>query len=557
MSFSHIFIRLLIICFVFLSAFAFSEEHEEIKPVVIPELPLKEEAAPLEQGETFKGPKESYEFSTNFSRYFNAIDITGYVRGVFNYWRDAHLRTYIKDSALGTSRFTPELSAYAQDSEGAQNPHQNNVSAALKARINPTINITELTRLRTSFDIGDLVLGSSAHIRDHQASILSLSQKPIFGGIALRRVWGEANFPIGELRFGRMPFHWGLGILYNSGDIISDDYDGDSIDGIMFTTRVLDHLVSPSYSIAYTGPVGSSGGKVRALESSDLAHVLSLSILKRDSDFVAQKKREQSKILFNYGLFSSYRTQHMDSYKLTSDLIRRDAHVALGSWWMAFSYKTFYIETEFAGLWGSYRVGEKKNDPMALAPNGDVLSDQRHKLLQGGFALESKYGFLDDRLQLGLDFGLASAQSGAGFGVYDNKIPKAGAFKSSFAFNPAYTVDLLLYKQVLGAISGSYYAKPHLSYFFSRNFGVRTDLLSAFALKKENTFGKSNLLGIELDASLFLRSDNGFYSSLAYGALFPLKGLNHERAALNDNQYRSFGTAQMAQTLQLCVGLTF
>ena len=43
--------------------------------------------------------------------------------------------------------------------------------------------------------------------------------------------------PVGELRFGRMPSHWGLGMVANSGD----GYDSDcqtTADRIMFVTGI-------------------------------------------------------------------------------------------------------------------------------------------------------------------------------------------------------------------------------------------------------------------------------------------------------------------------------
>jgi uncharacterized protein (TIGR04551 family) len=536
---------------------------------------------------------------SGFPRYFSAVDITGYMRMRFNYFRNPHLQTYIKALGRGTSNFRPELSSYPTDGEGSANPHQNIYSANMRLRLNPTINISEVTRIKTSLDIFDnLVLGSTPSYMGSRASFMSMSQDAVDrsvnswqGALRLRRAWGEANFPIGELRFGRMPMHWGLGILYNSGDTITNDY-GDQIDGIMFTTRILDHLVTPSYSIAYTGPIGRGGGHFAgadssithylrqdaghpySLESSDIAHVLSLSILKRDADFIAQKKREENRALFNYGLFASYRTQKMDSHHTDANvnniLVKRDGHVGMSSLWTSFSYKTFHIEAEFAGILGKYRIGEKDSDPLALSASGPI-PDRDVWLLQGGLAVESKYGFLNDRLQVGLDLGLASAQEGPGFGINEQrnldpkpgdtdgqKLPAANKYKTNFKFNSAYNVDLLLYKEVLGGITGTYYFKPHISYFFSRNFGVRGDAISSFALNKSNTSGNSSLLGIELDASAFLRTDNGFYLSLAYGILFPLKGLNHARQVLqDDNQHKIFGSAQIAQTLQCFVGLMF
>src|SRR5690606_14008781 len=139
---------------------------------------------------------------------------------------------------------------------------------------------------------------------------------------------------------------------------------------------------------------------------------------------------------------------------------------------------------------------------------------------------ECKYGFLGDHLQIGLDGGWASSQSGPGFGFregsLDNpksgqadgrKFPAVGEFKTNFKFNPGYTVDLLMYREVLGAITGTYYFKPHLAYFFNRNFGVRSDVITSFAPDKSNTTGNSNFLGVEVDASAFLRTESGFYFS--------------------------------------------
>src|SRR5262249_49759634 len=52
--------------------------------------------------------------------------------------------------------------------------------------------------------------------------------------IVVKRAWGEDASPVGELRFGRMPFHWGLGMMFNSGDGPDDDYQStvDRIQGI-------------------------------------------------------------------------------------------------------------------------------------------------------------------------------------------------------------------------------------------------------------------------------------------------------------------------------------
>lgn len=546
----------------------------------------------------------------------NALSLSGYLRLRFNYFRNGSLGTYIPDLKRGTSNMPPDLSLFNIDrtitDPAEQNPTQNNFSGNMRFRLDPTINISEVMRVRSTLDIFDnMILGSTPNYLSQggpspswPSSLMSMSQNPPMQGInslqsaiSVKRVWGEASFPIGELRFGRMPFHWGLGILYNSGDEISGDY-GDQIDGISFTTRVSDHFITPFYSIAYTGPSARGGGfssddhlsvylpseagQRYPLESGDTTHVLGLSFLKRDSDFIINKKRQENRSIFDYGILASYRRQFLDSQtyqldnrnleELAKNMVKREGHVGLLSLWSAFSYGTFHIEAELAGIWGKYQIGEKPADLMAANKGGAPEAKRDVWLLQGGFAVESKYGFLNDRLQLGLNTGFATAQPGPGFGIREGsktkpkagdadgrKLPSTDKYKTNFKFNPAYTVDLLLYREILGGISGTFYFKPHLSYFFSRNFGIRGDILTGIAPNKSNTTGNSNWLGVELDASTFLRMENGFYFALNYGILLPLKGLDHQKnlPGISARDYQIFGEAKMAQTLQTSIGLAF
>lgn len=559
------------------------------------------------------------------SRYLNFLDISGYFRTRFAFFHNAHLGTYIPNYG-GTSNFAPNASFLNRrdtDEESKRNPSQNNFSANMRLRLDPTINVTEVARIRTTVDVFDnMVLGSIPGYLTQGVPSLNATYantNSLNSAIALKRAWAEVSFPIGELRFGRMPMHWGLGILYNSGDGINSDY-GDQVDGIFFSTRIFDHFLTPGYSIAYTGPSHRGGGLFARpqdfqsaylshesgqrypMDTSDMAHVLSLSFLKRDSEFIVNKKREEGRAIYNYGIFASYRHQYLDSqgYALapttnTKDflgrLVRRNSNLGTASIWQSFSIGTFHLELEAAGIWGKYTIGDTQNDEMAKlqkpkrSADGSLARDENGNVqmetvvekerdvwvLQGGIALQSRYGFLNDRLQVGLDGGFASYQEGPGFGLRENgsgvaeeggldgrKLPASGGYKTNFRFNPAYTVDMLMYKEVLGGIGSTFYLKPHISYFFSRNLGLRGDVISSFAPNKENTTGNSNFLGVELDASAFLRTDNGFYFQLAYGVLFPLKGLDRQKVPdITENDFKVFGDAQIAQTVQAYVGIVF
>lgn len=569
---------------------ALAEEPEK-EQQNIPELPAKEGKmlGPEENDQvtlvTYEQPRLSGFFTDNRytkgpARTLNALELNGYMRLGFNYFRNGSLLTYVPELGKGTSLMLPDASIYNiaenENKSVEKNPAQNQFSGVMRLRLDPTINVAETVRIKGTIDVFDnMILGSTPSYLTHGPAFMSTSQSSVnsfANAINVKRVWAEASFAIGDLRFGRMPYHWGLGILHNSGDDISSNY-GDQVDGIFFSTRIGDHYLTPGYSIAYAGPSGrapgifsnqfhaanyllSEPGLRYPLETGDLTHVLSLSLLKRDSDFIVSKKTEEGRAVFNYGALASYRRQTYDSKdaspndnleQLAAKLKRRESNVGELSLWTEIIYDTFHLEMEAAGIWGQYQ------DVLATS-----LTDKKNTwILRGGFALESRYGFLDDRLQIGLDAGIASSEPGEGFGIRDDsKYLDSDRYRSTFQFNPAYNIDLLLHKEVLGGVSGTAYFKPHIAYFFSRNLGIRGDVITALAPTKSNTPGNSNWLGTEIDASAFLRTETGFYFQLAYGLLFPLKGLDHVQG-LNDAQKQHYGSAKIAQTIQTFFGVTF
>ena len=54
--------------------------------------------------------------------------------------------------------------------------------------------------------------------------------------IQATRVWGEVKTPIGGVQFGRMPVHWGSGLVFNAGNNPLDEF-GDTADRIQFTAK--------------------------------------------------------------------------------------------------------------------------------------------------------------------------------------------------------------------------------------------------------------------------------------------------------------------------------
>src|SRR5690606_13190376 len=114
----------------------------------------------------------------------------------------------------------------------------------------PAIIISDNLRVRSQIDLlSNLVMGSTAqgNINFPAASgggyyvsqrsgyvpisgMSSSQDSPVSGvnslqdAVSVRRAWAEYDTPVGQLKFGRMPDHWGLGMLYNAGDDVDGDY---------------------------------------------------------------------------------------------------------------------------------------------------------------------------------------------------------------------------------------------------------------------------------------------------------------------------------------------
>lgn len=121
-----------------------------------------------------------------------------------------------------------------------------------RLRLQPELKLNDYLSIQAEFDILDNLLYGTGDTTELQI------QSPIIGTISLpagagsigmvggaagengsinvRRVWGDIMTPVGKLRVGRQPSHWGLGIFQNDGNELQGDF-GDSVDRIMFVTQ--------------------------------------------------------------------------------------------------------------------------------------------------------------------------------------------------------------------------------------------------------------------------------------------------------------------------------
>jgi uncharacterized protein (TIGR04551 family) len=102
----------------------------------------------------------------------------------------------------------------------------------------------------------------------------------------------------------------------------------------------------------------------------------------------------------------------------------------------------------------------------------------------------------------------------------------------NFRFNPAYRVDLVLWREILGGVTDAWYLKPSVRYELFEGLGAEASLVYSQAIYASSTpSGVNRALGIEADLGASYRSDDGFIAALAYGVLQPLGGLGYAVAA--------------------------
>ncbi len=106
-------------------------------------------------------------------------------------------------------------------------------------RIKPTIDVNENVSLKLD------IMGFNTVFGNNEGTLLSMSTADNYANIIVKRAYAEIMLPVGMLMVGRMPSHFGLGIMSNDGDhpVEFGDTDegnfGNTYDRILFATKPL------------------------------------------------------------------------------------------------------------------------------------------------------------------------------------------------------------------------------------------------------------------------------------------------------------------------------
>ncbi len=382
----------------------------------------------------------------------------------------------------------------------------------------------------------------------------SLTQRPEGALFSLRRAYGEALTPFGLIAVGRMGNDWGLGMYENGGDCIDCDA-GDSVDRVAFLTPLFGHVFAVAYDYSATLALAPRADN-RTISIAPFSNVRSVTFagLHFETDLARERRRKAGKTTLEYGLLGSYRWQDGDvpaAYLPTpangpvaldpAQVMGRGAKGWVVDGWARLTHPAFHVAAEAA-----YAGGQV--DDASLVPG--VLSRRPIRSTQLGLALESEVGGPTSPFGVGLDAGYASGDPGATLGAVP--VPPPGDRIDSFRFHPDYHIDRILFREIVGTVTGAFYLRPHAR---ARLFKVATGELRAdvavvasFAAADDWSPSGDRGLGVEVDPGLTYHSRDGFFVALDYGVLFPLSGMDNPAAGLK---------AQLAESIRLRLAFLF
>ncbi|HWO26201.1 MAG TPA: TIGR04551 family protein [Kofleriaceae bacterium] len=512
------------------------------------------------------------------------FEIDGYFRLRTDWFKNFHLG-HIDDPALGGAAFPRALSCSTSAIVGAGCDDALS-SANMRLRLEPTINLDERTSIHVQADILDnLVLGSTPVDQNLSSyddmnlppvGAFSGTQSPPVAGVnsdrdslAVKRAWAEVAVPLGILKFGRQPNHWGMGIWHNAGgeDPINGGYDteadyGDSVDRVSFSTQIpgtnLRAMVAADWDLTRLVSNQTSANKGREghpwdLDDKDDSNGWVAVISRMDSPQEFRDRVDRGEIAFNYGAYFEYKTQSFDNdlrdFTLGGTLdsetrfVPRDLKTYSPDVWAKLGIGQFTVEAELVAQLG--RVSR-------LDEFGLSAADIRKFGGTGRFTFRG----LEGKLRLGVETGAASGDQwdntpqGNTHIAYASLLGGPGDRKlTQFLFNREYKIDMILFRHLIGAVTNAGYVKPFLSYELTKSIGFRVANITSFALKPVATPGNETMYGTEFNADIGY-SSGGFYGGVAYGVLFPFGALSHPA----DTETETFGYGTNSETGESNVG---
>lgn len=498
----------------------------------------------------------------------------GYFRARLNYFGNYDLNT------RGTSPVGVPLNADQRGSDAQENIKMDDSDAHLggdiRFRYQPTIHITESVRISGTFDILDnLTLGTSPNgLRENWGTneFFSFNGATAVNGdslfsdaLSVKALYGEADTILGTFRVGRIPTHWGMGLVYHDGGVYKreqqlteghawkclDCDSGDAIDKVEW--RIRDPFYDALY-LAFSWDFINSG--ISSYKQDSLAHtfdlaesddVLQFTLSVFDRPLSKEEVETRQRKLFStrewvadWGVLYSYREQKQapevnaalqnEGAAATYLLYEKDAKAHVFDLWGRFYVPLpeevmLRLEAEFVGAVGS----------VALDINDE--GDKRD-ILQFGMGLEAEVWWRDLISGIKTGFAWADNMKFSGHSMIESHVLGLVPMGSILRFDPNYRVDDIMFHELMDGINNAWYLNIFAEYKFPLELsqmtlalGARLDLTTAAALVKDATPGDASWYGFEADLKLFYDESDRFRFEIGAGVFVPGHAWTHKPAS--------------------------
>ena len=436
----------------------------------------------------------------------------------------------------------------------------------LRFRYEPTLHISETLRISATLDFLDnLVMGTTPNkLRTNWGSDTFFT----FNGaepanadtigrnaVSVKALYGEADTLLGTFRAGRVPTHWGMGMIYNDGGRFNRETElinghawqcltcdsSDAVDKIEY--RLRDPFFDALY-FTFSWDFVNSGlasynlqqdSLGQAFDLSDNDDVLQFTMSVFDRPLTHQEIDERFRRLyelrkwdFDWGLLFSYRSQTIapevdaqqqnDGEASTYTLYEKEATAYTFDLWGRVYLPLpkevmLRLETELVGVFGDVKL-----DRGAEGESRDIA--------QVGFAFEGAVTWRD--LNTGIKTGVAWADNMVYSGhpmIEELSVVPMG---SIMRFDPNYAVDEIMFRHLMGGINNAWYLNLYGEYKFpvklaqmTTALGARVDLTTSAALNKSATPGNDTWYGFEGNAKLFYEETDRFKIEIGAGFFAP------------------------------------
>lgn len=421
--------------------------------------------------------------------------------------------------------------------------------AWLKLHLEPVINIAETMEIHTKLSIfGNTAMGADNYDFDKKENgLLRDAQLSTSANIVFEGLWGVFDTPIGQLKVGRMPFSWGLGILYSDGNKFNTLSSGNYLDRLQLTIPIMGFKIIPAFDLASTGLLDKYHDYfIDASQKDDGFNVSLMFTMQEDDPAVLENKILNEKTVVEVGamvMFSwknnssgEWFKSEEDSYVVPTDdkFVDPDtvyAYTGQGAklWkldaWLNLHYKIFSFKTELAFLTGS--IGKVR------------LEDGRDKSVKTqmvGWAADMGFRVIPKKFHIGLLTGIASPDDadyvqGDSWNTPGNSInnssTKSDHTVENFRFNKDYNFNSALWNQFLGRFTAGYYASLTATYFFLDDLKAYVGTTYSMALKENNSLGGKGLPNaIEPFIGIDYANKSGMRLGTRYQIGVPFSGLD-------------------------------